>query len=111
MLKPRAGKLLVKRIETEDTLPEGKVLLLDDTKNKMTSGQFEIVAVGDDLVCENEDCERQHYWKYKAGIGRTHGAPPKVGAWVLLAPRSLIATDDPIIFLVAQDGVLALLSE
>jgi co-chaperonin GroES (HSP10) len=106
MLKPRAGKALVKRIETEDTLPEGKVVLLEDTKNKMTSGQFEIVALGGALPCTDYDnCERPH------DEGDFHVQQAKEGDWVLLAPRSLIATDDSSLFLVSQDDVLALLSE
>jgi co-chaperonin GroES (HSP10) len=105
MLKPRAGKALVKRIETEDTLPDGKVVLLDDAKRRMTSGQFEIVAMGAKTICKDDDCQRPHMC-----LG-SHYGELAVGAWVLLAPRSLIATDDPAIFLISQDDVLALLSE
>jgi co-chaperonin GroES (HSP10) len=110
MLKPRAGKILVKRVETEDTLPNGKVHLLEDTTRKMTSGQFEIVDIGEPLTCDDEDCNLQMHWK-DDDDKLYHPFDADIGDWVILAPRSPVATDDPALFIALQDDVLALLVE
>jgi co-chaperonin GroES (HSP10) len=107
MLRPRAGKLLVKRVETNDSAPGSTIVLLEDTRNKMTSGQFEIVAIGEPANCNNEDCER---WHAKGSL-RRHRVDVQVGAWVLMSPRSGVATDDSSLLLASFDDVLAVLSE
>jgi co-chaperonin GroES (HSP10) len=109
MLRPRPGKILVKRVETDDSQPGSTLVLLEDTRNKMTSGQFEIVAVGDIAYCTSDDCERQH--KYISGRQPVHPFECTIGAWVLMSPRSGVATDDSSLLLASFDDVLAVLAE
>jgi co-chaperonin GroES (HSP10) len=102
MLRPRAGKILVKRVETDESAPGSILVLLEDTRNKMTSGQFEIIAIGEPAPCKKDDCEP---------VAHCHPLRAKVGAWVLMSPRSGVATDDSSLLLASFDDVLAVLAE
>ena len=108
MLRPARGVCLVRRAQTEETIPGGKIFLPEDTRQKMAAYQVEIIAVGDPEVCENEACQRDH-------VGpRYHVIPDclKAGAWAIVRPRSFIAasSDDPGLYFVKIDDVYCVLS-
>lgn len=105
---PARGRVLVRKVETGDTLPGAKVVLLDKTREELTAQQAEIVAVGEPSACRDEECERRHFQRWAEGWH--HVFDGKRGDWVLLAPRSL--TEGPEgTYLVWQDDVLAVLSQ
>lgn len=110
----------MRKIETAESLPGAKIVLLKDTRDTLTTQQAEIVAVGFPSLCDAEDCEREHVWDpCGAATPNADGwdlhdrfHPPRlhVGDWVLLAPRSLTEGPDPETYFVNQDDVLAVLS-
>lgn len=116
-MTPARGKCLVRRVETPETLPGGLVVLTEATREGLTGQQAEIVAVGAPSLCDDADCERPHVWgafeirpAQQMLKHRTHlGMASEHGSWVLLAPRSLVETDEPGLYVVSQDDVLAIL--
>lgn len=109
-MTPARGKLLVRPIETQETLPGGKILLTQTTRDGLTAQQAEVVAVGAGTVCEQENCERPHTTLTQDAIPKlVHERHIHSGQWVLLAPRCLVETDTPNLYVCAQDDVLAVL--
>lgn len=124
-MRPARGLLLVRPVETDDV--QRGIILLSDTRERMTQAQCEVVAVGEPAVCEDEECERPHAavtWedcRMTLGQRLTHGwDAPRVhpcvitaGAWLLVRPRSFIASPEPerSEWFVHQDDVLAILTE
>lgn len=109
---PARGRVLVRKVETPESLPGAKLLLLQDTRETLTAQQAEIVSVGPPAICENDNCERPH--PITGHLGRKwynqfHDFRGKPGDWVLLAPRSLTEGPDGCYF-VWQDDVLAVLT-
>lgn len=111
---PGRGRCLVRKIETPESLPGAKVVLLAKTREEMTAQQAEIVSVGAPALCEDEEgCERPHPMTGHLGrkwYNQFHVFGGKPGDWVLLAPRSLTEFPDGT-YLVWQDDVLAVLSQ
>lgn len=110
-VRPARGRCLVRKIETSESLPEAKVVLLAKTREELTAQQAEIVDIGASACCEDEDCQRPHEDGIIRGQGvRIHDFPAHMGDWVLLAPRSLTEGQDGTYF-VWQDDVLAVLHD
>lgn len=107
-MNPARGMVLVKPIETAESLPDGKILLTERTRQDLTSHQMEVLTVGEYAMCEDTDCERPHYWEV-AFQPRLHRCNIKVGDWVLVAHRNLSETDTDSVFICSQDAVLAVL--
>ena len=107
-MTPARGKLFVRKIETPETAPHGKILLTEATRKELTAQQAEIVGAGLPLDCYEDACERPHI---SLMTRRFHRPDPllQLGSWVLLAPRSLVETDEPGLYVVSQDDVLAVL--
>lgn len=116
---PARGKALVRKVQTPETLPGGKVILTEMAREGLTAQQGELIALGEFPICEDGDCERPH-----VAVGGFYPGWPKgtrspgmyyhandlaEGNWVLLAPRSLVETDEPGLYVVRQDDVLAVL--
>lgn len=128
---PARGVLLVRPIETSETLPGGRVVLIADHRQKLTADQFEVVAVGAFALCEpfasraERKCQRPHAFEYGGDtrhtsvngfeqlLRRTHAHTIVVGDWILCAPRSTIAGPDPedSARFVHQDAVWAIFTE
>ena len=104
-MTPARGTVLVRKLETEDTYRGGKIVLPEKTRESLTANQVEIVAVGYNAPCENDECERPHI-----DIEGTpfHWEEIGAGQWAVLAPRSLVATHEPGLFIARQDAVLAI---
>ena len=108
-MTPARGKLFVRPVETPETLGGGKILLTEETRHGMTSGQFEVVSVGAPNVCEDEDCGRQHFNRWAEGWHHVLGI--QAGDWVLVRHRSLSETHQDKLYCCSQDDVLARLEQ
>lgn len=104
----------MQKVETGESLPGAKVVLLDKTRKELTAQQAEIVSVGLPGICDDDSCERPH--RFHAPLlkpnneGHWHHFGGQAGDWVLLVPRSLTEGPDNCYF-VNQDDVLAVLSQ
>jgi len=114
VIQPARGKVLVKRIETAESLPGGRIFLTPKTREDLTAQQVEVVAIGAPAYCDSEDCERPHL--PSVGITsdpmryRTHTLRIAPSDWVLLAPRSLSESGEDGLYICNQDDVLAVLT-
>lgn len=108
------GRLLVKPVETAETLGGGKIILTEATREHWTMGQAEVLAVGPPAICTEEDCERPHVivWHGADAHGKRayrQGHPVEArllpGAWVLCKPRRFVEVEGG--YLVMQDDVVA----
>jgi hypothetical protein len=97
---PARGLALIRRIRTEDRYPGSRILLTDQSRDKVSACQFDIVAVGDYERCEDEDCLRSHNKKNE------HVHRLKVGDWVLCRNRSWELTPEPDLYVCKQDSIL-----
>lgn len=106
----------MRKVETEETVAGGRVILPQSVREGMTGQQVEVVAVGLEALCADEDCERSHAWQTITPLpgidryqldDRLHPCSVKVGAWAVVAPRSFGETDEPGVYVVMQDDVLA----
>jgi hypothetical protein len=126
---PSRGLLLVKPVETEEAL--GSIILIADTRERMTLGQCEVIAVGAPAECDptrsraERKCDRTHTmhtpacdggcdWMSEKGVcstRRTHLFPVRVGDWLLVRPRAFIDSPHPERkeWFVHQDDVIAIL--
>lgn len=107
-MTPARGTLLVRKVETEDTLPGGKVIIPESLRENLIPNQAEIVAVGLPELCDDEECERAHGITWRDGPQlRCHDHDLYSGNWIILKPRSLAATHEDGLYSVSQDAVLA----
>jgi co-chaperonin GroES (HSP10) len=106
-IRPARGLCLVRPVATEATLPGGKILIPDASREKFASHQVEIVAVGLPEICEDKKCERFHLNDDEDDL--RHSFQCKVGAWALVKPRSFLpaAHDGEKLYFVRQSDVMA----
>lgn len=121
-MKPARGVILVRPVESEETRAGGVIILTADTRERMTLGQCEVVAVGEAAECDparsraERRCERMHFTERveRDGLGyplRTHGCDVRIGDWLLVRPRAFIDGPEPEKkeWFVHQDDVVAIL--
>lgn len=109
MIRPARAYVLVKKAETEETLPGGRIVIPQDSREKLASHQVEVVAVGAPEICQLETCARRHEWSQH----RQHMIPESLapGAWALVRPRSFVeAGSETGLFFVRQVDVYAIFS-
>ena len=106
--------MLVKPVETQETLNGGRILLTDAVREHWTIGQAEVVAVGEPAICDEEWCERDHIGLHPVSNGngdgsylRAHVAEPRLqpGAWILCKPRRQVEMPDGT-WMVTQDDIV-----
>lgn len=97
-LRPRAGAALVRPIEAENRLPGSRLYLPDQSVDRMTTNQMELLAMGPPPVRDEPD---PHTLAHDAAVQ----ALP-VGAWLVLKPRSWIEGPTPDTYLISQDAIL-----
>jgi len=115
-MTPARGRLFVRPVETAECLADGRVVLLPETRARVTAQQAEVVAVGEPAWCEAvEDCGRPAEIHgsvadvYAPGhAAATHPVDLRAGDWVLLRARCLQDTDMEGILCCLQDDVLAI---
>lgn len=125
-MKPARGVLIVKPIETEETLPGGLIVLTENARKDWAQWQMEVVAVGLPAICEKpKRCERPHHWSRMtdpqgwiigpADLGdANHLTDPRLvpGAWVIVKPRATVpVSPDSDESIVRVDDVVAVLAE
>lgn len=96
-LTPLPGRALIRMVQTEETLPGGRIILTDPVRQAIALQQGELVAVGEsppDLV-EDE-------YPHHAELTRLES-----GAWLLLRSRSWMETDVPGLYVIRQQDILA----
>ncbi len=96
-MRPAPGRVLVKPVETAETLAGGLIILTENVREAWTVGQAEVVAVGPPQACGDEDCERSHEWLFDLmSATRHHPIDPRLkpGSWVLCRPRRFVETGE-----------------
>lgn len=104
-MTPARGLVLLRPVQTEETLAGGRITLLEDTRAKWTGMQAEVVATGELAICEDDDCEREH-WINGTGLQKLHPCALQPGDWVIVEPRMFTEVGDKQ-WLAPQDSVLA----
>lgn len=99
---PARGIVLLKPIETPETLGQGRIILTPATREALTTHQLEVVSLGAPSICTDPDCERPH-------SNNQHVTQLKAGDWVLVRHRSLLETHQEGLYCAHQDDVLAVL--
>jgi hypothetical protein len=105
---PSRGLAFITRILTEDRYAGSSIILTDKSRDQIASQQFQVMAVGEFEICEEEDCERFHNWAW----GRVAGVPPlhphdvKIGDWILAKNRSWLETPNPDIYCIRVEDIL-----
>lgn len=115
-ITPARGLLLVRPIDTVETLPGGKIILTAEHRERLTAHQAEVIAVGAFALCDPQrsraerKCQRPHIML--EGL-RLHAHSVRAGDWVLCKPRSYVAGPDPLdsARFVHQDAVLGIFNE
>jgi len=106
---PARGLVLVRPVETPESLPGSRIVLTPQTRTEWTAGQMEVVAIGAPAYCKDAECERDHFL-YRDTGEPTHCPAYSVGDWVLVRHRALLETDQEGLFACHQDDLLAVLS-
>lgn len=104
-MKPARGLITLKPITTEESFAGSTIVLLDSTREQWTGSQAEVVAVGELPICEEDDCEREH-WSSVTGRYKLHPCELEAGDWVIVTPRISVELDDKL-WVVPQEAVLA----
>ena len=104
-ITPTRGRLLVKPVDTNETLAGGRIVLPEGTRTHWSMGQYEIVAVGDAPYCDDDECERPHVRFFDANV---HEVDSRIqeGAWVLTRPRTAIDAGERDRFFVSVEDVI-----
>ena len=92
-MKPARGLLQVRPLRTEEHFPGSAIVLLESTRERLTAQQAEVIAVGADEVCDDDDCVRQH-WLTGTGMTQLHVCELEAGDWILVEPRVEFELDD-----------------
>ena len=110
-MKPARGLLTVRKLEHEETLPSGRIIIPEAARETLASCQMEVVAVGEPEMCEDrEECDRTLHVT-DDGIKHWHyiGDGVHKGAWIITSPRALSETDEDGLYVCKQDAVLAVI--
>ena len=107
-MTPARGLVTVRPVQTPETLPAGRIVLTETTREALTAGQMEVIDIGAPRLCEDEDCERPHAHP-PIGVPHTHYVGIADGDWVLIRHRALLPTHQAGLYCCAQDDVLAVL--
>ena len=109
--RPARGLVYVRPVETAESIPGGRIILTEATRQNMTSCQAEVVSVGAPAYCSDVDCERPHGWLSYDITSRWHATVVQRGDWVIVMHRSLTETHLDGLFCCNQDEVLAILKQ
>lgn len=95
-MKAARGRVLVRPVATAETLPGGRIIIPQASREKLAAHQMIVVDVGRNEACDDDDCERPHYsMPGMTGMEREPQFHPRLkglelGAWVYIRPRSLV---------------------
>ena len=88
MIRPASGRVLLKPVETAESVPGGRIILVQQARDEFAKWQYEVVAVGREERCDDEDCDRHHGVFPNGYHPVDHRLVP--GAWCIIEPRSLM---------------------
>lgn len=117
-MTPCRNVVVVRRIAVEPKL--GRVWVPDQTADRLTGDQFEVLAVGAPPLYEEdampEAWHRRDDVTTRVHRGRTLYSRPvdprvKPGAWVLLQPRMTMPTDQYGVFLTTTQAIMGVFPE
>lgn len=102
MMRPRPGLALVRPITVAETLPGGRIILTENTREFLTAQQVELVDIGreadwEDYTWEEDDRD----WDSLKDL--------QPGRWLLLKHRTWIPTDVDDLFLVRHEDIECLM--
>ena len=100
---PLAGRCVVRKIATEETLPGGRIILTKAVQEAMILQQAELVAVGPDEIYDDPDDAAESHWPELSQLQQ--------GAWLLMKSRSWIETDMPDLWIVRHGDIIATIQE
>lgn len=109
-ITPSAGRILIRPVQTPETLGGGRIILTEATREDWTWGQMEVVQVGAPAYCEDEDCERLHVAEcgdHGEELERRHPVDIQVGDWILIQHRAASETHTEGLYVCSVDDVLA----
>lgn len=124
-MTPARGKVLVKRVTTEEKAAGSVIIIPDSARESMSAYQMLVVSVGAPEFCnEPEECQREHIKAPKDELALFFGQRPILDrviamsesvhptdkrlvpdAWVVVAPRSLTEGYDEGTYLVNQSDI------
>lgn len=110
-MMPARGRVLIKKPETEETLPGGSIIIPEKSREVYAANQFQVVEVGESERCEYpDDCDNFSH-KFLSMQEVVHPIDPRIksGAWVVCRPRSLVDAGAGQ-YLVRQTDVLGVFS-
>ncbi len=136
-MRPARGKVLVQRVETEETLPGGSIIFTQRAQEEWAQWQVEVIAVGEPSICAKpKKCLRPHRWEGRDLLLRPYLASAPItepdmsvppfsevathrperrlapGAWCIIRHRSLVPVgSDDKRFLCNQEDVLGVFGE
>ena len=112
-MRASRGLCLVRPVATEEKFAGGHIIMPESARERLTALQVEVVDVGPDVLCEDDDCERPHDHG-EDGRGRPcrfHPFSVKTGAWALIAAHSQVEVDgEANLWAVRQEDVVAVLA-
>lgn len=100
---PARGLAFIRHVTTEDRYQGGSIIIPEHIRDKVAKQQFDVVAVGEPDICEDEDCQRPHEISPEYD---THIRQVEAGDWVLCRNRSWAMTPDPDVYVVRQFDIL-----
>lgn len=112
-IQPSAGKLLIRSVQTPETLAHGKIVLTQKTREDWTWGQMEVISIGAPAYCDDPDCERPHTAEcgdHGEELERRHPITIKPGDWILIKPRAASETHLEGLYVCMVEDVLAVLT-
>jgi len=97
MPTPAPGLALIKRPTLAQSM--GRITLLGKTVEGWSAGQAELIAIGPPAIPDDPEEET---WPVDERL--------VAGTWLLTRFRSWLPTDDPNLFVIRQEDILAILS-
>jgi hypothetical protein len=92
MWKPRPGWLLVERVDTEETLDGGSIVVPVQARDRMSRWQYAVIASGSPLKPDPRS---------EAPIGTP--TPTRAGDWILTPPRKAVGIESDLLVLQERD--------
>lgn len=94
MTGPTRGVILIRPVETEESLPGGRIILTEESRRRLAADQVQILEVGPPEICENEACSRPHETEIARNgqTVRVHPTDPRLvpDSWAIVQPRSFV---------------------
>lgn len=111
---PARGILIVKPIETTETLPGCLIALTENARKDWAQWQMEVVEVGEPSHCNKpKKCERSHWYDVNTDwVLHVKDYRLTPGAWVIVQPRQIVPlSSEGNLFAVRHEHVVGVFQE